>query len=262
MIAFALGTLACDDAGSHDGSGGAGGSAGAAGSAATGGTGGAAGPWGCVGKVVYPPAPAPTLDIWLRFYHAPAPHDPASFAPFAGASIDACAKDSDCSTPLASSLTNPQGDANLSLPTVGVGFEGFLRAHSSAIVTTDLQFFPPIADASNRFLNADWQPILFLPSAWESFAKAFAGTSIDPTRGHVITTTIDCQGAFTPAVVVTVNGAAPAFAGQGDSVFFNLPPGPVEVKGALGDGTLVAQLSSQVTAGRITALHFGPTELP
>lgn len=239
--------------------GGAAGSGGATGGAA-GASGGAGGAWACVGHVQFPQAPAATLDITRRFYHFSKTYgDPADYGPFEGATVDACAKGSDCSTPSDTSVTDAQGDAKLTLPTPGVGFEGYLRVHGTDIVPLDLYMLPPIADATSRFLATDWKPVVLLTSVWANFTQAKAGAAPDPTKGHVITSTMDCDGVFTSDVTVTVNGLTPQDSAAGDSVFVNVTPGAIDVVAKLGNGTQVAHLTGTVVAGEILALHFGPT---
>jgi hypothetical protein len=121
---------------------------------------------------------------------------------------------------------------------------------------------PPVADAESRWMKLDWKPVVLLTDVWANFALANQGGTIDPTKGHVIASVMDCESYFTDAVTVTLDGNPADFASSGDSVFFNVSPGTGEIVAKLEDGTEVARLSYPVVAGEITAANFGPTPTP
>jgi hypothetical protein len=229
-----------------------------------GGTGGyPSGPWGCVGHVVCPPAPNETVTATWRFFHlSDALGDPADGAPFEGATVDVCGEGSDCSAPLDTGTTDSTGEVTLALPTPDIGFEGYLRAHGTELMTITYHFAPPIAEASSRWLAPDQRFALVLNDIFADFAVLLADVIVDPTKGTVITTTADCDGSFTNAAAVTVDGASADWAGGGDSVHFNVEPGPFELVATLADGTEVARVGRSVAAGQLTAVHLSPMPNP
>ncbi len=258
---FAAGCSNSDDANGTGGTAGASGSSGSGGSSAADGASGAggAGPWSCVGHVVYPQAPAASLDVTRRFYHMPAKYgDPADGAPYAGATIDACDAQGDCAAPLDTAVTDANGDAALTLPTPGIGFEGYLRLTGPDVVPSVLYMLPPIADASSRYLASDWIPAVLTTTSLAGFASA-QGVSIDASAGQVVGTIMDCDEAFSEVPVMTANGTTADTSGGGDSVFFNVEPGPVELVAKLADGTEVGRVTRTVAAGELLGVNFGPT---
>jgi hypothetical protein len=260
-----LSAVACGD--DTTGSGGGGNTSQGGGGNTSQGGGGAGGGipdvFACVGNVEYPQAPAATVDFTRAYYHFSAAYgDPGDLGPFEGVTVSACAVDTDCSTPLDSDVTDAMGEATVTLPTPGVGFEGYLLLTGTDVVPIRTYMLPPVADAESRWMKLDWKPVVLLTDVWANFALANQGGTIDPTKGHVIASVMDCESYFTDAVTVTLDGNPSDFASSGDSVFFNVNPGMVEIVAKLEDGTEVARLSYPVVAGEITAANFGPTPTP
>lgn len=216
--------------------------------------------WACAGHVRYPAAPAATLDIERRFYHGGADYgDPLDYAPFEGLTVDVCPADGDCKTPSGTAVTDTDGIARLTLPTEGDGFEGYLCVTGTDVVPLDLHMLPPISDANSIYLSDSWSPVAITTGALLGLARMTGVTAIDPRKGHVIATTLDCRGQFTPWVTVTANGAQPAMSTDSDNLFLNVEPGPVEIVGGLFDGVEIGHVTRRLAAGHILAVNFGPT---
>lgn len=233
------------------GGGGTGGQGGEGGTGADGGGGaGLPAEWACIGSVVYPMAPAATLDI-ERSYYTP------SSMPLEGATIDVCAKDSDCATPLDSAVTDAMGVAALTLPTQGVGFDGYFRGTGVDLMALNQWVLPPIGDATSLWLAEEQMPVLFSVAEFQAFAST-RGVTIEAGKGHVITTTLDCDGAFGEAPV-TLDGGNPELTAKYDSVFFNVAPGDHTLEASLPDGTVMGVVTVTVVADELAAVMFGPT---
>lgn len=272
VLAAGVAAIGCGDD-TSDGGGGSGGGAtggagamGGGGASGGGGAGGASGgPFACVGEVVFPNAPAASLDISIRFFHLPQSlGDPADGAPAEGITVLACADGTDCSTPIDSATADATGAIALTLPTPGTGFAGYLRQSTADYVPVDMRFWPPIAAASSRWLQADFVPAAIPTAVFPEFVAAVAPTVIlDDAKGTVIATTIDCDGAFTTAVTVKLDGADPDVDANGDHVFFNVTPGSIELVTTLTEsGAEIARISGTVAAGEVSAFHYGPMPAP
>jgi hypothetical protein len=230
----------------------------------SGGGGGApTGPWACVGDVEYPQAPAASFEGTFHFWHLSASlGDPEDLAPFEGVIVDVCGEATDCATPLDTGVTDADGAVMLTLPTPGSGFAGYLRASGDNLVTMQQHILPPIFDATSPYLSTSARNVVFTTDSFANLADILAGVTVDPTKGHVITTTVDCDGVFSEAVDVTVNGVSPDDVLTSDSVWFNVEPGSIEIVGKLADGTEIARVVRTVTAGEVTSVMFGPTPTP
>lgn len=214
----------------------------------------------CVGSVTWPAAPAASLDATFRSFENPAA-PVGDGLPFAGLEVDVCAHGSDCTTPLDTGTTDATGAVTLTLPTPGTGFDGFLRTTAAGHLPTQFVFYPPIATASSRWLAASHHKAVL--SASDIDALIGGGFTFDPAHAVVITTTTDCDGAFSDAVTVTLDGAVPSLVGGGDSVWPDVTPGTVHLFAQLRDtGEIIARIDATAVAGEITAVHFGPMPRP
>lgn len=208
----------------------------------------------CIGRVVWPLAPAPTLAVSIRFYWPGAWLGGMDHTGFAGLLVNVCAADTDCTD---SALTDALGDAHLTLPTPGTGFDGYLYATAPGRIPMRVWLYPPIADASNRWLDPAHQKAVL--SAMNVELLHGGAWTYDASRATVIATTINCAGELTDAPFVTLDGVAPPFARAGDSVWFDVSPGTRELLATLPDtGEEIARIAVQARAGEIAALNFGP----
>ncbi len=209
----------------------------------------------CVGSVTWPAAPAASAAVRIQtFEHY------TGRSPFSGLTVDACAAVDGCAAPLATGTTDATGAVSITLPTPGQGFAGYIHVASSDVIPIYWTSRPPIADSSSRWLHNDL--VVFTPAEFTALALSLAGITVDPTKGHLIATTIDCTGALTTALQVIANGSAPANSLQSDSAWFNLAPGSVEVVAKLkSSGEVVGRVNATIAAGTVTAVHFGPTPL-
>lgn len=214
----------------------------------------------CVGSVTWPAAPAASLDATFHSFENPgAPIGDG--LPFAGLDVAACAAGSDCATPLDTGVTDATGAVTLTLPTPAQGFTGYLRATATGHLPTRMMFYPPIATAASRWLDASHHKAVL--SGADIEALIGGGFTYDAAHAVVIATTIDCGGVFSDAVTVTLDGQPPTFAESGDSVWPDVTPGTVHLVAQLrATGQIIARIDAEAVAGEITAVHFGPMPTP
>lgn len=212
----------------------------------------------CVGSVTWPTATGPSIEATFRSFTRWAPSGPDG--PFAGLEVALCAAGGDCESPLDTGTTDASGAVTLTMPTPGHGFAGYLHASAADHVSMRMEFFPPISTVDSRWLGADHYKAVLTGADIESIV-ADPGYTYDPARGVVVATIIDCAGEFDVfgEVDVSANGVAGAVHEAGDTVFVDVEPGDIEIVAVLGTtGEEIARIDSRVSAGEITAIHFGP----
>ncbi|MCC6648730.1 MAG: hypothetical protein IT374_24595 [Polyangiaceae bacterium] len=262
------------------GAGGAGagaGGAGAGGMCEAGGGAGApsipAGPWGCAGVEVPLGPTTPTIDVTLDVVNG------LTDAPVAGAVVKACSKaDLECASPQAGPLTSG-ADGKLTftgLPTGCTGWDGYFEVVAPTYAHT-LRMFPfPITK------GGAFKASLASEAIFQALGKSIAG-GLDPARGHLTASAIDCTGSpLAPGVTATVStadgaskiaygGSTPSAAntatttsGNVSRVFgFNLPEGPAIVSGALeSGGTHIHDWPIVVRKGHVTSIALEPLPAP
>ncbi len=263
--------------GGAGGGGTGGGGAGAGGACEVGGGAGApsvpAGPWGCAGLDVPLGPTTPTIDLTLEIVNG------LSGAPAVGAVVKACSKsDLACASPEAGPLTSG-ADGKLTfagLSTGCKGWDGYFEVVAPTFAPT-LRMFPfPITKSGTHRAS------LASDAIFKSLGKAIAG-SLDPERGHLTASAIDCTGSeLAPGVTATVSTAdggsklayggttpsatntATTTSGNVSRVFgFNLPEGPAVIATTLqADGTAIHAWPMVVRKGHVTSIALEPLPAP
>src|ERR1043165_7986459 len=148
------------------------------------------GPSGCMSDSATVKWPAPTaakarLGISFVDYAIDGPKDS-----FTGAlTLEACAaSDAAGGNVLATTTTDATGKGSLDVPTGANGFDGLVSAKGGDRFPLLAFFRPPIAADSDANQNVRGIPSR---TTMEAIASA-AGTTLDPTRGHVILRARNC----------------------------------------------------------------------
>ena len=234
--------------------------------------------WTCLGQVEWEPSPTETVTIEIDLRDLPTTE---AFS----ASVDACAReDVACASPLDSARTVPYSMpwydvptsyARLTIPTPGVGFDGFLRVTPDEVsVETYVWPLPPVHEGLFPWSG----PYETYSAEALRETAAQAGIALDMSRAHVMVLRSACGylgthgGNGTYEIEVTLDGRAPdpipeevrGCTGNATCVewFFDVEPGPVSVEARLHfSEELVGRVDAHVWAGGLTYLIVGPTPL-
>ncbi len=229
----------------------------------------------CLGSVQWPAAKAAKVTLGVSFvdYAIDGPKDPFTSA----LSLKACAaSDAGCANALATASTDGTGKASLSVSTGPSGFDGYVEATGADRMPLLAFFYPPVAADSDANQN---QRGIASKKTMDEIADA-VGTTIDPTRGHVVLRARNCtnlgvvEGArftFSTADGKSVGfgyqggrpkaGATTDTTGLGGAI--NLPPGPVTVRASLAaSGKFFGSYTLVVRAGTLTSTSAPPTPNP
>jgi hypothetical protein len=221
--------------------------------------------WSCLGAVTWP-VPEPhkvTLSMTVR--------DLVTEAAAPDVSARLCHKlDVDCKDPVASDLRSDQD--GVITAEVDAGFDGYVEVAAPGYMPGLYFFYPPVQEG--RMLTG--LPLI-RPAVLTGLAVA-SGQQVVPERGHVLLAAYNCQGQNAAGVRLTteqgdnqtsgfyvvdklpsITATATDSSGQGG--FIDLPPGTVNVSGALSDDRQVAYLSVLVRAGQITFTSLVPSPM-
>ena len=245
------------DAGTPDGGGGSGGTA--------------VDRWACLGNVTWPmPNPGEIVDVNVATRMATGGPIPD------GITVKYCAAlDPDCTAPLAGP-TPLDSTGKISVQTES-GTRGFFEFTGTPIMPNLLYFSQPAFGAASGS-NLDEPVTLVSPDLFDTLIDK-AGEVADPTRGTLLTVTIDCNAE--PAVGVRIESAlADAqsktfyFVGllpsptatqtdvQGYGGILNVPPGTETVESYVVEtGALIGSSGYQIRAGTLTSVAVEPTPM-
>ena len=238
--------------------------------------------WSCVGAVEWPLATTPMADItfdikritgftaegwvWATIDEGMVP---------VGLRLDACPKgDIACPEPLDTAIVGSSVYVTLTVPTPGLGFDGFFRFTSDATVASYSFLIPPVQEAepldgglgTPNHLGS-WGRAVFAPEVLEQMA-AVAGVTLDPEKGRINVKAMNCQylrpyegdGEVSTELEVTIDGRPPDLTVEYRSLFLNIDPGPVTIEARLPwSHELVGRVDVVVVAGAYTLALLGPT---
>lgn len=236
--------------------------------------GGRASVWACLdGPVAWPDPINANATFDLTFIDV---DGAVEGPPLNGATIDACpAGDPTCATPDSTATTAGLGRAQLTVPTPGVGWHGFVRVTSAGHMPTHV------------FLSHSiWHNAAWWSGPWavpetadlETWAGSLSpAITLDASRGHAMMLTADCcylervggapagcERSDTDELSVTIDGVEPDASAPGEYfyAFFNLEPGPAIVEARLrSTGDVVGRQEIFIVAGGFSEGVIGPTPL-
>lgn len=122
-----------------------------------------------------------------------------SNAPYAGVTVKACERrDFDCKRPFDTTTTDASGRFELTVPSGGGGFDGYLDLSGDTLYPALFYFTPPLVAGGPR-------GHLQLPSA-ENLERlvGLLGEAADPERGHLALVPWDCTLAPAPGVSLSL----------------------------------------------------------
>jgi len=230
--------------------------------------------WSCLGDSLAWPDPVNAQATFgLTFIDM----DGASEGPpLNGATVDACpGGDVACSAPDSTATTAGLGRVELTVPTPGVGWHGFMRVTSAGHVPTHVFLSHSIwHDAA--WWSGPWA--VFETTDLESWAASLSPPlTLDPAMGHALVLTADCcylervgaaprgcSRSDTDELAVTIDGVAPSDSRAGDYfyAFFNLEPGPATIEARLrSTGDVVGRSEIFIVPGGFSEGVIGPTPI-
>lgn len=221
--------------------------------------------WSCVG------APSPPQEVEPGDYEITITiRDLQSTRPVEGAIIKACAKDDVmCEDPLATQTTDAGGVAALTVPQSASGFEGYLDIQEGGVFPAIGMFPAPLI--GDKAISFD---LLGVNTA--ALFAAIISLELNPDRGHVAGTSVECAGRAANGVSLStdypedgtttayIKGANPSAEAtetdaSGIGAVFNLPPGQWTLTGTRAeDGTTLYVRPFFTRAGFLTQF----SELP
>jgi hypothetical protein len=235
------------------------------------------GPWRCLTEPVESALPAaPTAHLSLPLCDTLR----GCSLPLSGFSAKLCAKlDAGCTNPVSTDISYQNGVFDFDVPTEGAGFDGYLEVSAPNELCTNRDVFGDasaslcalvpacdIASPDTRcsiptyapsllFFNppivADAQlaPLAIASTAASRAIALAAGTAVDPTKGNLLVTAVDCDGNRAPGVAFAIgeqqDGVSRLFYlesgilsdarhetdATGTGVFSSVPPGYVDLVG-------------------------------
>jgi hypothetical protein len=225
----------------------------------------------CLGTLVVPPAPSPTADLSVLAF------DLFQGNVVEGAAVKACAaNDVNCAAPLAQGVTDAGGSATLTVPTPGLGFDGYFEITAPGYAVNLAYYNFPLGKTGDYALA-------YLASE-ASIVSGFVGSPVaDPTRGMIIAAAFDCDfnshggsvfsiassdastvlGHGLPtfsAATLSADVADPALTSSpgGGMLALNVPVGITNVAATAYDGTPIGNRDVVFRAGALTTLLIGP----
>jgi hypothetical protein len=215
--------------------------------------------WGCIGKVPAPVAgKMDTLEVQLE--------DLITEMPPKGVTVTLCNKyDTSCATPLGTPVPDAMGFVTATLQS---DQEAYLLV-SGGDYEPSIVFLDHLYTATNMVVS------LVPTGAAMGFATT-AGVTLDPTKAILLVATVDCTGARSAGVSVSlspkgmetgfyvINQAVTTNAtstdSAGNSGFVNVDPGPPTVTSTIAQsGEEIGKLATLVRAGYLTFQILGPT---
>jgi hypothetical protein len=242
-------------------------------------------PWRCLGKPL--PETVPERDTASVSVHACNFVSSNCSATATGFTANLCdKKDVNCTNPIATNIGESAGDLQFDVPTggvLGVGFDGYLQIAARTELCTNKEFFPesgqllcalsgqacdtnpteacryPIYAPARLFFNPAIKsdvttpiPLPLFPLDQVQPILTAANQPLDPTKGFVFITALDCNGTPAKDVSYSISRNDPSIAElyvaegnisggvshtdeTGLGGFLGVPAGFTEVFGALGD---------------------------
>lgn len=215
--------------------------------------------WGCIGNVK-PPAPGKMDTVSLQLL------DLISQTAAQGYTVKLCNKyDTSCASPLGKPIPDAKGFVTVTLPS---DLEAYLEVQGGGYVPSIV-----FIDHVNAAKNTD---ILLVPTGAAMGFATTAGVTLDPTKAILLVRTIDCTGARTAGVSVSlfptdketrfyvINQAVTPNATTtdtaGNSGFVNVDQGPPAITATLGPGGKeIGKVATLVRPGYLTFQLLGPT---
>jgi hypothetical protein len=227
--------------------------------------------WACVGNVTWPLAKQKTIDATVTVL------DSAQDTPLPGVQVAACNHgDVPCSSPQTTAATDAKGQAHLVLtspPGEIYGFQGYFDLTSPGQSLVHYLYFLPFPLSEPQ---AQLQVISLAPSSLQALVS-LAHITLDPNRGHVAVSSVDCLLILSSGVTFTAQGTdsqtqqvyyqggalgttATSTDQSGLVFFFNVPPGPVHIEATpLVLGRVSSRVDLVVQAGAISFAEALPT---
>jgi hypothetical protein len=215
--------------------------------------------WGCVGDFDFPLSGTNEVNFEATFVDLLGNR-------VADLAVDACnALEPDCADPIVSGVTDEDGKLSLTIPASGTGFDGFFAASKPGFVASRYYAAVPLRTSVQQRLTTATE-------AQAQSSAALAGTTIDPSRGQLIVTMVDCLGQLGIGVQFDIGDAADAESAEfyfsaglpsanhnattGDGIggWVNAIPGAVAVVGKLQEGG--ATVAGQVVELRPNTVTF------
>lgn len=195
--------------------------------------------------------------------------------PAVGLTVSACDVNDceSCTFPIATTTTDAQGEARLTLAVGVLGFRGCLYVTGPGYLTNLYYFGRPITRPEGNFHISIGEASLL------TLVEKGLGIPVDPERGHVGVDIWDClfehargisftlstaDAATTPyySVGSQVSLTATATDASGNGGFLNVPPGDFVVTARDETGKLVAQGKGRALAHAITGVSLFPEAIP
>ena len=218
--------------------------------------------WRCVGTATPPVSTPGNIDVNLHVASL-------SARAISNAVVKACAaNDATCAHPFDVCNTFTDGTVVLTIPGTATGFDGYFEVTGSSFPSRT--YIRPNITSDRRV-----ELMTVLTDSEANLFAAAASVTLDPMRGHVAVTALDCSGIPAPNVVITAStadamstttypmGGLPSsnmFTDDTGQVgIFNLPPGPVVLRAVRMDtGATVTTLDLDVRAGFISLSFVTP----
>lgn len=229
--------------------------------------------WDCAGKRSWPYSiESKSMAISQRI------QDLVSGKRLAGAAVKACGNgDPGCSMPVSTTTTDDHGLFSMTVYSNAPGsiFNGYFEVTGAGVYPSLLVIFPSIV--GDMPATADTFVYSLIPSAVtvEAVAKEVLEIAIEPDRGLLFVTMIDCLSFLGTGVQLEVSSAddrttttylldgipskEPQQAVEGLAVVWNVPPGKAEIVGKLAStGEVVGRVTVPVRAGYMTNFSLVP----
>lgn len=225
----------------------------------------------CLGSLVVPAAPSATADLTVLAF------DLFQGNVVEGAAVKACAaNDANCAAPLAQGVTDAGGAATLTVPTPGLGFDGYFELTAPGFAVNLAYYNVPWGKTGDY-------AIAYMASE-ASIVSGFVGSPVaDASRGMIIAGAFDCDISPHGGSVFSVASAdASTVLGHGRPTFsadtlsadvadpaltsspgggmlaLNVPVGTTHVAATAYDGMPIGDRDIVVRAGALTTLLIVP----
>jgi hypothetical protein len=218
--------------------------------------------WRC--EPVPLPEPGATTDLTLPII------DALQLTLIPNVPVVACTKlDYMCSQPVTKATTNMDGEAKITVP---ANFAGYVQSTERSDYNNGLYFLPPQLPPDGRLRNF---PLIRSGVTLNALAAAL-GSTLDPTRGHIMLVAEDCMGNALPGISFTtpqadaktiqfyIRDQVPQTGlkdtpPEGDGGFLNLPVGTALVVAKdVKTGIELATVTTLLRAGFISMTYIRP----
>jgi len=228
------------------------------------------GPWRCVGTVAWEKVNlSRTITLVQHF------NDFVSGQPLANVGLKACLRaDVACANPFSTATTDDAGSAPLRLPYAFDGYWLLLPPPNSSpeLITMLIHELPPPVKELE-----DAPPTQPISRSNLTTLASLAGVSMDPERGHMTVSIVDCDGHRVPGISIEADptdektkifylenklpNLTRTFTDSEATVgLSNLQPGVVTITAKIADtGTVVARYAALVQADKLTSFILPPT---